>query len=67
MTRLTQIFLLLFLGGATSKGMAQEQKYIAATNSNPVTKFIEANAHAFGEGVQEIKFPLFMRLGTVGV
>lgn len=43
------------------------QKYIAATNLNPVTKFIEANANAFGEGVQEVKFPLFMRLGRMGV
>jgi SAM-dependent methyltransferase len=41
------------------------QKYIAATNLNPVTKFISASATAFGKGVQEIKFPLFMRLGTV--
>jgi SAM-dependent methyltransferase len=41
------------------------QKYIASNNSNPVTKFISASAAAFGEGVQEIQFPLFMRLGMV--
>jgi hypothetical protein len=41
------------------------QKYIAAMNSNPVTKFIADNANAFGEGFQEIKFPLFIRLGTL--
>jgi SAM-dependent methyltransferase len=41
------------------------QKFIAATKTNPVDKFIEASARNFGESVQEIKFPLFMRLGTM--
>jgi SAM-dependent methyltransferase len=43
------------------------QKYIATNKSNPVTEFISASATAFGEGAQEVKFPLFMRLGRVGV
>jgi SAM-dependent methyltransferase len=41
------------------------QKYIAARQSNPVDKFIEASAQFFGEGIQEIQFPLFLRLGRV--
>jgi SAM-dependent methyltransferase len=43
------------------------QKYVAATHSSPVGQFIAANARSFGEGTQEIRFPLFIRLGRVTV
>lgn len=41
------------------------QKYIKAKGNNPVENLIKENGNAFGAGAQEVKFPLFLRLGLV--
>jgi SAM-dependent methyltransferase len=41
------------------------QKYIKANGHDPVSEFIDESTGSFGSGVQEIKFPLFLRLGVV--
>jgi SAM-dependent methyltransferase len=41
------------------------QKYIKANGHDPVSVFIDESAESFGNGVQEVRFPLFLRLGIV--
>jgi SAM-dependent methyltransferase len=41
------------------------QKYGKANSHDPVSDFMADSQDAFGNGIQEIKFPLFLRLGVV--